>query len=482
MATMRALLESLTSTGISGAIPKEIRASLFEENRKKNPLFRLLPRFSTETNTYFWVKRQGLPDGGPSLEAPPFSGTGSVAASSSSYANNNSVAIKSLTWQGDVSKIAEQVATKVGSVIANEIKGQVEAESRTETVLNLYGSDKASANNNKPQWAGFKQLVSVGTLSGGVPQNVINEGTAISLGVADDLLDILRTITGTDELGGQWCYVMSQKMQTAFNTLYNNTNRTDLPVMSVQPQVDPDVFGDKDADYYAQFVRAMAGIEVKAYRGVPIIPSSFITPNGTMGALTLTHTGTGSAFTGGTTYFYRMEAISRLGKTVASAEASVTPASGENVGVSWTVPTVTDPISGKAVTILGYLLYRSTASGGESLYGYIAGTDVNDANVTSVSDTNAAVDPSLTGSGYFYVPISGAGDGVNVPSLNTKTEDVYLIPINPDICGMAVLNETQTMRLAPILPRSIQFATTADMALALFSPFFAAIATGVTHA
>lgn len=481
MATMRQLLESLTTTGVSGAIPKEIRASLFEENRKNNPLYGALPRFPTETNQYYWVKRNQLPAGGMSLEAPPFTGAGSVTAASSNYANTNSTIIRNITFKGDVGLIAEQVATRVGSVIQNEIKGQVENESRLETVMNLYGSQAATFNSNKIQWDGFNRLInSANALKYG--------GSGSSSPVAqthlDNLFDQVRTNTGTQNLGGMWAYLVSPKMETAINALFTQTMRTDMPLDSgtVSAQIDPDVFGQKDQQFYRTFVRMMAGLNVRTYRGCPILTSDFLTPTGQMGTLTLGDGGANSTtFNGSTTVYYRMEGVTLLGRTIASAEASNTPANGHGVSISWSTPNITDAF-GNAYPVLNYRLYRATSSGAETLYAIISAYDSSDNPVTSVTDNNVVLNPFTGSSGYMYtVASAGNSDGVNVPATASTVEDIYLIPLDPDICGMAVLNETRTMQLAPILSRSVQFETTSDMALALFSGAFVAQATGLTH-
>lgn len=401
MATFRQLLESLTSTGVSGAIPKEIRAVLFEENRMNNPLFGILPRFPVQTTTYYWVKRNMLPGGGASLEAPPFTGAGSVPAANSTYANTNFTQIQFLTFKGDVSKIAEQVATRVGSVIANEIKGQVENEARTETVQNIYGSRKATVNTNKTQWDGFNRLVpTASTLKWG---GAASQG-AVSTAILDNLYDQIRATTGTADLGGQWAFVMSPKMESAINQLFATVQRAELPTVSVPPRIDPDVFGQKDSAFYRQYLGLMAGVTVKAYRGCPLVTSSFLSPTGQMGSVTLGHGGSDGAFPGSQAYYYRVEAVTLLGRTLASAEVNVTPAANEHVTLTWSTPSITDAF-GNAYPILNYRIYRGTTAGSETLYGIAAAYDSSDNPLLTVTDYNTVLDPSTAGSGYFYVPL-----------------------------------------------------------------------------
>lgn len=471
MATLRQLIESLQSTDVSGAIPKEIRATLVEQSRRNNPLANLIGRFKTDRTIHYWVQRTKLPQGGPSLQAPPLSGVGSVTPSPSNYVNNNSVNIRSLTYKGDVGKVAQQVATAVGDIIELEMKGQFESESRDETVLNLYGSEHATAASNKIQWSGMDLQIATGSK--------IKVSGAIALSTLDGMYDNVRTAVGAPALGKDWAFLMSMKMQTAVNGLYSTYARTWLPVETIQPVIDPGVFGSQDAEFYAQRVKALAGVEVLTYRGVPIIPTDFLTPAGTMGSITIgAGVITGTTWDGATAAYYRVEAVTQLGKTIASAEVNRTAASGGSNALSWTTPTITDA-DGNAYPIYLYRIFRGATTGTETLYAIVAGYDANDNPVTAWTDDNAAHDPLSSGSGTAYV--FSAPDGVTVPATTSATEDVFLWPLNPDIGGLAVLNEVKQEVLAMVSSRSVQFETTSDKALTIYSPRFAAQATGVTH-
>lgn len=479
MATLRQLIESLQSTDVSGAIPKEIRATLVEQNRRNNAVYNLVGRFKTDRTIHFWVQRTKLPQGGPSLQAPPLSGVGSVTPSPSTYVNNNGVNIRSLTYKGDVGKVAQQVATAVGDIIELEMKGQFESEARDETVLNFYGSEHATAATNKIQWSGMDLQVATA--------NKIKVAGAAALSTLDGLYDLVRTAVGSPNLGKDWAFFMSMKMQTAVNGLFSNVNRVNLPVSEISGIVDPRIFGEQDAEFFAQRIKTMAGVEVLTYRGVPIVPTDFITPAGTMGAVTIgAGATTGTTFTGSQAYYYQVEAVTQLGKSVACSEVSRTPSAGASVLLSWSTPTITDA-DGNAYPIYNYRIFRGTTTGAETLYAVVAAYDGNDNPVTSWTDDNAAHDPlpaiggTGTPSGLAWVPLAGASDGVTVPASAATTEDIFLWPLNPDIAGLAVLNEVRQEVLAMVSSRSVQFETTSDKALTVYSPRFGAQATGVTN-
>ena len=507
MATYRQLLESaLNSNTVSGAIPKEIRATLVEQSRVINPLYAVIPRFKTDRTQHFWVRRNGLPVGGPSLQAPPFSGTGSLVESSSNYINNNFVNIRFLTWRGNVGKVAEQVATAVGSIMGHELEGQAEALARTESVLNLYGSESGTVNSNKTQWTGMDgQIALTNKFS-----TFSISGTAtdvMALKYLDALYDYLRSRLGLTTLGGKYMWVMTPEMQTIINNIFFQANRVMLPLTEMpNAPIDGAIFGTKDAEFFAKRLRMQSGLSVASYRDVPIVVSSFMSPYAPAATWTITITNTTTAtsnFTDSATVLkYVIEAVTLAGKSVCSAEASVTTAgTTKQINLTWTAPTITDP-NGNTLPILHYRIFRagvngtSGVAGAETLYATMSATDTADAAVVTFYDDNNAHNPlsdqaagnplfPQTGSGFAYVPLTNASDGVTLPTTlhnSYPVQDVFLWPIDPDIAGMAVLNEVNQEVLAPITSRSWQFETRADMALTIYSPMFAAQLTGVaTH-
>lgn len=470
------LLESLTTVDIIGQVPKEVRAQLVEDNRANNPLYAVLPRTGTRTNIWYWNKRIGLPTGGPTTQAPAAIGTRAVQASSSRYLNNQNVTIRSMTFKGDVGKIAEEVATVNGSVIENEMRGQAEAEARTETVLNLYGCEGATINSDVvmgPHWNSFYNQMYQG--------NIINyAGAAIDTNLLDGLYDSVRTKVGADSLSGRWLFIMSPQMQSRLNRQFNASNRTDLPIMTVKPQLDPGIFGEKDRQFYFEAIKAMAGVELYSYRGCPIVSTSFMSPVGQMGAVTAgAGAVTGTSFTAAPQY-YRVEAVTLQGKTVASAEVSYTPVAGGSVALSWATPLVADYL-GNTYPVLLYRIFRGQAAGTATLYAQVSSCDNNGNPILSYTDTNAANDPRAGAAQNPYALAFATQDGLTSPATGGNVEDLLFVPMDGQITTMAVLNELKQQMLAAVSSRSAQFETTADMALAVFSGGFIASASNVTR-
>jgi fibronectin type 3 domain-containing protein len=119
-----------------------------------------------------------------------------------------------------------------------------------------------------------------------------------------------------------------------------------------------------------------------------------------------------SAVTAGSSYFYRVAAVNSVGEGPQSAEVSAAPitvtvpgppqnltaaaAKPRGVGMSWSAPA-----SNGGSTITGYRVYRSTASGQETLLTTVG-------VVTSYTDTS-----TTSGVRYYYkvLAFSSAGDG-----------------------------------------------------------------------
>lgn len=505
MATLRQLLETaITTNSVTGMIPKEIRKKLVEQSRVMNPLYGIISREKTENIVHFWVRRIGLPNGGFTSQAPNFSGTGSLPETASNYVNNNHMNVRYLTWRGNLAKVAEQVATVTGSLIAKEMAGQAESAARTEAVASFYGHESGTINSLHTEFSGMDTLIS--------PANKFTtfaiDGNAfhiMALNYLDAMYDTLRSKMGIPTLGGKFIWLMSPEMQTVINNLYFNLNRVNLPIDGkLNPQISDDLFGTKDQEYFAAMVKAMVGPTVASYRDVPILVTSFLTPFSPTATWTITGTTQAGAsnFTDGTTVFkYVLEAVTQLGKTISSAEVSVTAGNTTNQNkLTWTTPTILDA-NNNSLPIMHYRIFRAGVNGtpgvtgAESLYAVIPALDSTDTAVTQFIDDNNAYDPlatweangtantAQTSPGFGWVGKQNASDGVTLPTKLVSgypTQDVFLWPVDPDICAMKVLNEINQQVLAPITSRSIQYETRADMGLALFSTMYAAQLSGVS--
>jgi hypothetical protein len=476
MATLEDLREAYT-TGTAGTaaplINKVIDKLLLIDQRKYAPMRRALPRQTWETDIFYFNAQTALPQAQMTTENPPTTGTGSVAATNSTY-TQGSFPIKHMQVNLDIPAFSQQVAQANGNLRDLELTAAGKSYSWLEEIIHYFGSATGTLNTKRPQWDGFDIQVA------GV--NKIDAATQLlSLQMMDNALDSVKGVAATD-LGDDWFYLMSGKMQSRLNGLFINQQQYLRGVSRIFARDD---FGNPNnavSDNYLD-----GGVEVATYRNIPIVLSNFMGNVGSSatGGLTNTSNNTGSA--GGLlashTYYYMLEAVTRYGLMAASVEYSKSPnADGNSIIFSWTTPTPTDAF-GNTIDILGYRLHRSdNTSGAESLYALIAGKDASDAAITSFTDTGLPVTPSAadTTSTWCTVAKSGANaasDGVTFPRVQSGTqvvEDIFLVPRTPEFAVVPVVNEMTMKALAQVNARSNQYAMIGDQTFALRSGAFAA--------
>jgi hypothetical protein len=470
-ASLREIREAFSLASSGGATNltlKIIDRTLTELRRNWAPLERAIPHQTWETDIFYFNKRTALPQPQHTTEAPPNSGTGSVAASNSTY-TQGSFPIKHTESLGDLSNFTVQVARANGNLFDLELGAHAKAMAWLEETTHMYGSASATLNTKRPQWDGIDQMVA--------NANKIDAGgQLLAFQMLDNAIDAVRGVYAA-ELGMDYFLMMSPKMQSYVNGLHVQNARY---VQQMARMFLRDDYGDPNAPVGDSAIDA--GVEVATYRNIPIVVSTFMGNQGTMGTISTTgNTGSGSSLLAANTYYYRMEAVTRYGLTAASAEASQTPsADAKNVVLTWTTPAPTDA-DGNVIDILGYRIFRGTSSGTESLYALVAAYDLSDASVVSFTDTGLIQNPATTNTLYWATVASSStnavSDGVTFPRVQAtgqNTEDIYLIPRDPDILVCPEVNPIQTTLLAVVNARTRQFALTSDKSLALRAPGYAA--------
>ena len=472
MATLQDLKEAYTTNGGTAGplIPKIIDKLLLIDQRKYAPLRRALPRQTWESDIFYFNAQTALPKAQMTTENPS---TTDVAATASSY-TQGSFPVKHMQVNLDIPAFSQQVATVNGNLRDLELTAAGKSYSWLEEMLLMYGSQTATLNTKRPQWDGFDIQVAAA--------NKIDAGTnLLSLSYMDSAIDVVKGVAATD-LGDDWFFLMSGKMQSRLNGLFVQQQRFNASMTKIFARDD---FGNPNnavADNYTD-----VGIEVATYRGIPIVLSSFMSNVSTTATGTLTNTSNNTGSAGGLlaahTYYYRMEAVTRYGLLPASAEYSKSPnADGNSIIFSWTTPTPTDAF-GNTIDILGYRLFRSdNTAGAESLYALISGRDASDVAITSFTDTGLPVTPSATDttSTWCTVKVSSSNaveDGVTFPRVQatgTTVEDIFLVPRNPEFAVVPVVNEMTMKALAQVNARSNQYAMIGDQTFALRSGAFAA--------
>lgn len=470
MATLQEVRETLTlAAGASNLVQPVIDRALFENVRKFVPLRRVLPRQTWLTNNYIFNKRIKYAVSQATTEAPPTTGTGSVAPSNSTY-QQVTYPIKHYQVQLDLANFAIQVARVNGNLQDLELDGASKSMVWLEEMFHLYGSAGATLNTLRPQWDGFDSLMA--------PTVKIDMGGSITdLAHLDTLIDTVKVAMASDDLGDAFFFLVSPKMQSRVNTLFLQNARYTKD-MRVHTRDDYGIPGGPIVDNAFD-----GGIEVVSYRGVPFIESSFIGNLGTMTTISASDSGGSGSQLANSQYSYIVEVVTDYGISVASNEVSVTPTSGHNITVTWTTPAITDADGNTRQNLL-FRIHRTLAGGAlgsETLYAVVSALDNTDTAITSFVDTGAPILPATTSTAYS-VTVNNQGsaalpDGATFPRVQSGSqvmEDIWMLPRDPDICVVPAVNELQTRILAPINARTTQIALIADEVLAVRGPRFMA--------
>jgi hypothetical protein len=479
MATLRQIQETLSQTsGAQYLYQPTIDRALITLLRRFTATRMIIARRKWNTPKYIYNKRTNYPITQAIVEAPPTSTTGYVVPTASTY---NQVVYNVKHWQVnmDLAKFSIQTARVNGDLLALELQAASEGAVWFEEALNFYGSSGATLNTWRPQWDGIDLLMTV--------SNKIAVNAAPSIAMLDAMIDNVKRALGSS-LVGQYCFILSPEMHSAISRTFVQYERW-IGKTTVYPRDDRGQINGvvKDNVNYPD-----AGVEVPTYRGIPFYESSFLTSLGTMSTVTPgAPGGTGGHIATGT-YYYAFEVVTDFGISVAYETTQVSITSGQTVAFTWTAPAITDALGNTRQNLL-YRIYRTATngnSGTETLYAVMSAQDVSsssDSPITGWTD-NGVISDSTTGSTINYVTVASSGgfaapDGYTTPRLDTLTghtsQDIFLIPRDPDIMVQAVVNEMQTVPLALVNARTQQVALIGDQVLAVRGPGFMAKANSV---
>jgi hypothetical protein len=437
------LREALTAAGASALIPKIIDPMLLEYQRRYSPLVRMIPSQKWNSDTYYFNQRTVNPNGGFVVDG------GARVVSNSTYVQN-SFQIKHLQVVGAITGYAQEVTRQViGDLRAREIEGSIKGLYWDIENALLWGNAGSTQFGPYPQFDGLDSLIN--TYSGGNQNAQDKAGATLTLAQLDELIDMVETNAAMSVFDSSWMLVMSNTAASKVAQLLTNQQR----------------FMDR--------VEVAAGLLVPTYRDIPFVKSSFMSTRSIqMGAVT-----SATATTGGTlaaaTYSYKVSAIiARQGEIAASAEVSqATSGSTSTVTLSFSTPTGLD---GLQPTL--YKVYRSTATGAETLLGYV------DANVgfsadgitpiltTSIVDTGATLiaQNGSTQPGTFPATYQGTNTSKFPPAVGQ--ENIYLVSRDYDNICRPYVRELTPLDVYPTTasPDSLPYAITADTVLAVRAP------------
>lgn len=436
------LEEAITIAGaVAPLIPKSIDPVLLEYQRRYAPLLLAIPTRQWNSTQYFFNRRVSRPDSGGVVDG----GARPIGNSTYEQAVFN---IKLFQAVGAVTGFAQAVTRDVvGDLRQIELDGTVTSMMYTLENAFIWGNDGATAGGAYPICSGLDYLVSNWTAGTGSSNyvNAVDINGNFALHYLDQLIDLVES-NAAMPIGSQYMLVMSPRMASAVSQAFVAQQRFAAPTTMIG-----------------------GGLNVPTYRDIPIIKSSFLSPrSNVMGAVT-----TATATTGGTlaaaTYYYRVSAVvARFGEISASTEVSqVTTGSTSTVTLSFSTPS---NLPDGASPIL-YKVYRSTATGTESLVGVTDAFDTTGTAVTSIIDTGTNLQTNSAGN-TGAASYQGTNTGALPRSAANAQEDLYLVPRDPNFLVRPYVRDMQILPLAPTVtsPDSLPFAVLTDSALAVRAP------------
>jgi hypothetical protein len=446
------LREALTAAGASALVPKIIDANILEYMRRFAPLLRAIPSQQWDTDVYNFNTRTQLAVGGAVVDG------GAVPVSNSTYVQS-SFQMRHLQIIGAVTGYAQAVTRlQVGDLRRREIDGSITGLLWDTENMVTWGNSASTVNGARPQFDGLDTLVSV--FSGAYQNSLDKGGNTLTTPHLDQLISMVQTNVSMPLLGSSWMFVMSSSAESKISQLMQNQQR----------------FNDK--------VQIAPGLLVDSYRNIPIVLTSFLSPqNFSMGTVTgssTTATTYGTpAIPNSTTYRYVLApVIARQGEILPCPEVTITTSSSGPYTNTLSFSTPTGQDSAQPIS---YKVYRTAAAGGsnsETFLGYVDGTvglaadSVTPILTVSIADTGTALVPYNSSTVPGVLPTQYYGTNAGLYPLAAGLENIYLVPRNRDFMLRPYVRDMATLDVYPTTtsPDSMPYAIQTDCTLAIRAP------------
>lgn len=437
------LREALTAAGASALQPKIIDPVLLEYQRRYSPLVRSIPTVPWASDQYYFNQRTTVAAGG----FVPDGGARPVA--NSTYVQNN-FQMKHIQVVGAVTGYAQEVTRQViGDLRETEIEGAIRGMYWDIETGICWGNSAATTNGAQPQFDGLDSQVT--TFSGGYQNAIDKAGSTLSLAMLDELIDMVESNAAMPVFDDTWMIVMSNTAASKVAQLQTSQQR------------------------FVDQVEVATGLIVPTYRNIPLVKTSFLQARGySMGTVTTATATTGGSLAAGT-YYYKVSAVvARQGEIGVSAEVSqATTGSTSTVTLSFSTPSGLDGLQPNL-----YKVYRSTATGTETLLGYVDGTvglstdGVTPILTTSIVDTGTALVPQNGATVPATQPTAYYGTNTSMLPPATGQENLYLISRDRNNLVRPYVREAQPLDVYPTTasPDTMPFAIVSDTTLAVRAP------------
>lgn len=444
--------EALTALGANALVQKVIDPKLFEAVRRYSPVMGAIPTVPWTSTQYFFNTRNALPAGG-------FVSDGGARPVSNSNYTQSSFTIRLLQAVGSVTGFAQQVTrAQIGDLLRTEIMGATRGLTYDIETGLMWGNAAATAG-TFPAFDGFDTQIS--TFSGGSQNAIDCAGAALTLGFLDQLIDLVESNASEAIMGDEWMFVLSPRARSTYTQALNAQQRFVEGKVEIAP-----------------------GVQVDTYRGVPLVPSSFLSARSvSVGTITSTPSTTGGTLAAGTVSYRISAVMGRYGElNAAPSVGATTTGSTGSVALSFTAPTA---IQGGLIQT--YRVYKGATAGTETLLGVVDAVvgfmadGITPIMTTTITDTGTALVPSNSSTvpnvspTVYFGTNTGILPRVTASSGNGGGEDLYLTSrIEDNVCRPYV-RDIQPIPLAATTtsPDVLPFALVSDTTLAIRAPQFA---------
>jgi hypothetical protein len=426
------LQEALTAAGAAPLVQKLIDPMLLELQRRYSPLIRSIPTTPWGSTVYNFNSRTSRVPGG-------FVQDGGARP------------VRNLQAVGAVTGYAEAVTSgQIGSLKVQEYNGAVSSLYWDIETAVCWGNEGSTQYGAYPEFNGLDTQVS--TFSG-INQNVQDKnGAAFSLGMLDQLADMIEQQASMPVYDAGWMFVMSSTAVNRATQLVQNNQR------------------------YVNTTEVAAGLQVPTYRGIPLVKTSFLSSRGmALGTVTTATATTGGGLAAATYRYSVAPVIARQGEIQPSAEVTQVT-TGTTSTVTLTLPAVTGL---DAAGPLYYKVFRSTgAAGTPTLLGYVdavvglAGDGVTPIMATSIVDDGVKLTPANGATVPAVNPSAYVGTNASMFPLGSTQENIYLISRSRENLVRPYVREVRPLDVYPTVasPDSLPFALMTDTTLAVRAP------------
>lgn len=442
MSSQAELREALTAAGAAPLVNTIIDPMLLEYQRRYSPLTRAIQSRKWDSTVYYFNQRSARAGGG-------FVTDGGARPVTNSTYQQNAFTIRNMQAVGAVTGYSQAVTRGlVQDLKQQEIEGSIQGLYWDIENAMLWGNSGSTQYGAYPQFDGLDSLVSTYSGNG---QNALDFNASMSLGALDKLIDMVEQQAAMAVQDVSWMLVMSPTAASKVAQLLQSQQR----------------FSDR--------VEVAGGLNVPTYRDVPIIKSSFLSARGYgMGTVTTATATTGGTLAAATYYYQVVPVIARQGEIQPSAEVSqVTTGATSTVTLSFSTPTGLD---GSQPNL--YKVYRSTATGTETLLGYVdavvgVGADgVTPVLTVSIVDDGAKLTPKNGSTVPAVNPTTYVGTNASAKPSAAGQENIYLMSRDPNFVVRPYVRELTPLDVYPTTasPDTLPYAIVSDTTLAVRAP------------